>query len=113
MKVKLNVLERVLLMNMLPQKGNLEMCRAINNTAKIIMITPEEEKEFELKKEGGLTSWNELGKEEREFPIPPSSVKAIRDILYKLDEKEELSANAVSLCEKFLPGEGKTEESPA
>jgi hypothetical protein len=113
MKVKLNVLERVLLMNMLPQKGNLVTCRASQNTAKIIIITPEEEKAIEMKKEGGMTTWNDAGKEEKEFELPPSSIKAIRDILYKLDSEENLPANAVSLCEKFLPGEGKEADSSA
>ncbi len=107
MKVKLNVLERVLLMNMLPQKGNLVTCRASSNTAKIIVITPEEEKEFEFTKEGGMTKWNEAGKEEKEFELPPSSIKVIRDHLYKLDAEETLPMNAVTLCEKFLPGEGE------
>lgn len=108
MKVKLNVLERVLLMNMLPQKGNLVTCRAVNNTAKIIMLTPEEELKFELKKEGGMTTWNEAGKKEVEFDIPPSSIKVVRDILLKLDENEDLPANSVTLCEKFLPGESES-----
>ena len=110
MKVKMNVLERVLLMNMLPQKGNLPTIRAVNNTAKIILITPAEEVEYELKKESGMTNWNEKGKEEKEFDIPPSSIRAIRDILLKLDENEQLPANSVSLCEKFLPGEYSKEE---
>jgi hypothetical protein len=107
MKVKLNVLERVLLLNMLPQKGNLVTCRATMNTGKLIAITPEEEKAFELKKEAGMTTWNEAGREEKEFELPPSSVKAIRDRLNELDAEENLPANAVSLCEKFLPDEAK------
>ena len=107
MKVKLNVLERVLLSNMLPQKGNLVTCRATMNTGKIIVITPDEEKAFELKKDAGMTTWNDAGKEEKEFEIPPSSVKAIRDRLNELDAQEQLPANAVSLCEKFLPDESK------
>jgi hypothetical protein len=110
MKVKLNVLERVLLLNMLPQRGNLVTCRAASNTGKIITITKEEEQEFELKKEGGMTTWNEAGREEKEFTLPPSSIKLIRDTLYKLDEEKSLPANAVSLCEKFLPGEGDVVE---
>lgn len=110
MKVKLNILERVLLLNMLPQKGNLVTCRASQNTGKIITITPEEEKEFEITKNGGMTTWNEKGREEKEIDLPPSSVKMIRDRLNEMDAKEELPANAVSLCEKFLPGESA--ESP-
>lgn len=113
MKVKLNVLERVLLMNMLPQKGNLITLRAVNNTAKILMITKEETEQFEIKNERGMTTWNESGKEEKEFDIPPSSIKAIRDILYKHDAEETLPTNAVSLCEKFLPGEATESDSPA
>jgi hypothetical protein len=110
MKVKLNVLERVLLMNMLPQKGNLVTCRAVNNVGKQLTITKEETAEYEIKNENGMTLWNEAGRTEKEFDIPPSSIKAIRDILYKLDEEEKLPANSVSLCEKFLPGEGSVEE---
>jgi len=105
MKVKLNVLERVLLLNMLPQRGNLATCRAATNTDKIVNITTAEEQEFEIKKDGGMTTWNDAGRVEKEFELPPSSVKLIRDTLYKLDEEKNLPANSVSLCEKFLPGE--------
>ena len=108
MKVNLNILERVLLLNMIPQKGNLVTCRASQNTGKIITITPDEEKEFEIQKQGGMTTWNDAGKEEKEFELPPSSVRMIRDRLNELDAKEELPANAVSLCEKFLPGESES-----
>ena len=107
MKVKLNILERVLLMNMLPQKGNLVTCRATSNTAKILMITPEETAQYEVQNEGGMTKWNEAGKEEKEFELPPSSVKAIRDTLNEMDAHENLPINAISLCEKFLPGESE------
>jgi adenylate cyclase class IV len=110
MKIKLNVLERVLLLNMLPQRGNLANIRAISNTAKIIMITPEEEKEFDIQKGPQMTTWNESGKEEKEFEIPASSIKTIRLILHKLDTEEALPVNAGSLVEKFLPGEGEDEE---
>lgn len=110
MKVKLNVLERVLIVNMLPQKGSLITCRASQNTAKILLITPEEEQEFGLEREGGMTTWNDKGKQEQEFDLPPSTVKLIRDILNDLDAKEELPSNSISLCEKFLPGEA---DSPA
>jgi hypothetical protein len=105
MKVKLNILERVVLMTLFPQKGDIRTCRAVSNTAKIIMITPEEEQEVELKREDGRTTWNDKGKEEKEFSIPSSSIAVIRDILDKLDEDQNLPVNAISLCEKFLPGE--------
>lgn len=105
MNVNLNILERVLLMNMLPKKGNLVTVRAVSNTAKILMITKEETEIFEVKNEGGMTTWNDQGKEEKEFTLPPSSVKVIRDTLYKLDAEESLPSNCLSLCEKFLPGE--------
>jgi hypothetical protein len=110
MKVKLNVLERVLLLNMLPQRGNLASIKAISNTAKIIMITPEEEIAFEIQKGPQMTTWNDSGKEEKEFEIPASSVRVIRDLIHKLDAEEALPVNSGSLVEKFLPGESEVEE---
>jgi hypothetical protein len=107
MKVKLNVLERVVLLNMLPQRGNLVTCRAAGNTGKILVLTKEETEKYEVQTENGQTHWNEAGKEEKEFELPPSSVKMIRDRLNELDAKEELPINCVSLCEKFLPGEAE------
>jgi hypothetical protein len=107
MKVKLNVLERVLLLNMLPQKGNLVTVRAVSNTGKMLMITPEEEKRYELKREGGTTHWNDAGMEEKEFEIPPSSIKVIRDRLVELVAQEQLPVISITLCGKFLLGENE------
>ena len=48
MKVNLNILERVVIMNILPRTGSFVNVRAAKNTTKILSISKDEEKEIEL-----------------------------------------------------------------
>ena len=102
MKVNLNILERVVIMNILPRTGSFVNVRAAKNTGKILMITDEEKKELDLQVNGGTTTWNDKGKEEKQFEIPSSSVKIIRDSLKDLDAKGQLPMDAITTYEKFL-----------
>ena len=110
MKFNLNILERVVIMNILPRTGSFVNVRAAKNTGKILMITDEERKELDLQVNGGTTTWNDKGKEEKQFEIPPSSVKIIRDTLKDLDAKGQLPMDAISAYEKFLLGNVPPEE---
>jgi hypothetical protein len=100
-------------MNTLPRQGNLGSVRAAKNTAKILMLTEEERKEFEVVVAGQTTTWNEKGKEEKEFEIPPSSVKLIKDTLRQLDEQKQLSIDLISVYDKFFPDEAEPADNPA
>ena len=102
MKANLNILERVVIMNILPRTGSFVNVRAVKNTTKILTITKEEEKEIELARNGATTTWNDEGTKPKEFDLPASSVKVIRDALKDLDAKGTLPVDAVTTYEKFL-----------
>lgn len=102
MKVNLNILERVVIMNILPRTGSFVNVRAAKNTTKILSISKDEEKEIELARNGSTTTWNDEGTKPKEFELPPSSVKIILDALKDLDAKGQLPVDAVSTYETFL-----------
>ena len=113
MKVNLNVLERIVIMNILPRTGSFVNVRSAKNTTKILTISKEEQTEIELARNGNTTTWNDEGAKAKEFELPPSSVKIIRDALKDLDAKGQLPVDAVTTYEKFLHDEVPVDESPA
>ena len=113
MKVNLNILERVVIMNILPRTGSFVNVRAAKNTTKILTISKEEQTEIELARNGNTTTWNDEGAKAKEFELPPSSVKIIRDALKDLDAKGQLPVDAVTTYEKFLHDEVPVDETPA
>ena len=111
MKVNLNVLERIVIMNVLPKTGSFVNLRAIKNTGKMLAISKEEQTEIEMNVGPQGSTWNEKGKDEKEFDLPASSVKIIKERLTELDRKNELPIEIVTVWEKFFVTE--PEESAA
>lgn len=103
MKLKLNVLERIVIMNLLPKSGNFVSIRAIKNTGKILSISKEEMEETQMHITPQGSTWNKKGKDEKEFDLPASSVKIIKDRLQEMDKKNDLPLEAVTVWEKFFP----------
>ena len=112
MKVKLDVLERIVIMNVLPKTGSFASIRAIRNTGKLLAISKEEQSEIEMHVSPQGSTWNDKGKDEKEFELPASSVKIIRDRLEELDKKNELPLEAVTVWEKIFGIEPEVTESP-
>jgi hypothetical protein len=109
MKVNLTILERVVIMNILPQMGNVQSARAIRNTKTILKITDEEKKVVEAKLTPQGTLQGEIGDPEKTFELPHSSTKVIKDTLTDLDKKSQLSIDAVAVYDKFFPSSDKEE----
>lgn len=100
--MKLNVLERLQLLQILPKEGNFVTLKIVKTLLNNISIGEKEFKEFDIKQTGEQLTWNEKGNEEREIEIGEKAMDIVADTLKKVDKEGKLNNNMLSLYEKFV-----------
>ena len=100
--MKLNVLERITALGILPEVGNFATLKIVNDLKMSLGLTEAEFKEFEVKQKGDQMMWNEKGAEEREIKIGEKATDILIEALRKLDEDKKLTNQHFSLFEKFI-----------
>ena len=108
MKYKLNVMDRLMLNQVLPEKGSFASLRSIKEARKNVLLNDKEVEEFEFKFENDAFKWNEKGNEKRPIEIGEIAAEEVKKILKSMDEKKELSLNHEGIYEIFV--EGKKED---
>jgi len=100
--MKLNVLERLNLLNLLPQKEEISVLKIIRDLKNSLALTEEEYKEFGVKVENGMTTWNRNGIEEVEIPIGEIATKICANALKEANKQKLLTEQHISLYDKFV-----------
>lgn len=108
MKMTLNLFERLRLVDFLPTKGGLEKATIAADIKKKIEVSKEEIEEYEIKTSfladgRASTSWNEKGREEKEFDFSKLEIEMIKDGFEEKNKKGEILAEAafLDLCRKI------------
>lgn len=99
--MKLNVQERLTLVNLLPEKGNFATMKIIEGVRDLLYPSEEESKQFEIKQSGNNISWNAEGSKEIEIKLSKGQRDLLEDSLGKLDESEELTFAHYTVFKKF------------
>ena len=102
--MKLNVLERLMALKMLPEKGNFITLKLVRELRETLGFTEKELGTYSVKQnEEGVISWNnEKGKEEVEIKISDFGRDLIKDCLKKLNESKKLEDKHFTLYGKFI-----------
>lgn len=100
--MKLNVLERITALGILPEAGNFATLKIVQNLQMALSLTEVEFKEFEVVQKGDQMTWNEKGREEKEIKIGEKATDILIEALKKLDEEKKLTNQHFSLYEKFV-----------
>lgn len=100
--MKLNVLERITALGIMPEAGNFATLRVMNDLRMALSLTEAEFKEFGVKQDGDQMSWNKKGAEEREVKIGEKATDILVEALKKLDKDEKLTNQHFTLFEKFV-----------
>lgn len=100
--MKLNVLERITALGILPEAGNFATLRIMNDLRLALGLTEAEFKEFEIKQVDDQMSWNPKGAEEREVKVGEKATDILVEALKKLDKDEKLTNQQYTLYEKFV-----------
>jgi len=104
MKIKLNVMERIMAMNVLPKEGSFVTLKTIRDTTDKLGLKEVELKEFEVKQDGDKVTWNQKGNEEVEIDFGERAIDLMTGALKKLSEENKLTQQQFSLYEKFVKG---------
>ena len=101
MKLKLNILERIMCMGVLPDKANFVTHKIIENLKIQLSFSEEETKKYKIAEKEGQITWKPT-EMEKEFVFGEKATDIIQASLKQLDEKGELHRDVVSLYEKFM-----------
>ncbi len=100
--MKLNVLERIIALGIMPEAGNFATLRVMNDLRMALSLTEAEFKEFGVKQEGDQMSWNPKGAEDREVKVGEKATDILVEALEKLDKEKKLLNQHYTLYEKFV-----------
>jgi len=108
MKYKLNVVERIALLNILPFEGNVVTLKIIKDLQSNLSFSEEEMKRFKMKNirrpDGGTFAvWDaDLGEETKEIEIGDVAKDIIVEQLKALEGRKKLRMEMLTLYEKFV-----------
>jgi len=101
----LTVIERLILLGILPKEGNITDNKLIQNVINDVGFTDAEKTQLKFEDlPGGLTKWDTEAAMDcrREFEIGPGIYSIIKAQLEKLNSQNTLPRDAISLWDKFM-----------
>ena len=115
--IELNISERMILLGLLPDKGNIDQIRKISllrgligfDDAEILKMNIRKPNELYYDDNGqqavvpeGKIIWDDENEEPRQFKFGASDLNIIYDILNGLNDSGQLTEEHISLYEKFM-----------
>jgi hypothetical protein len=89
--MQLNVNERLIIIGVIPEKGNFKTMTIVEKLRKVLYLSEEEIEEYEFKQKGEQLGWNKKGVERKEIEISELGMELIMESFEKLDREEELT----------------------
>lgn len=107
--MKLEVHERIALMQLLPTEGDYAGLKSIRRAREMISFDQKELDFFEITPGVGadgtpMTNWNPVKAQEqiKDVPVDEYITNVVRKILSELEKKHQLTEQTISLYEKFV-----------
>jgi len=103
--MKLKILERMVLLRMLPAEGNFATLKIIRELESELGFSEADYKKYKLIQEGNNVKWDIKvdEDEQKDVPIGDLAHSIIVTALKDLDEKQKLTQQHISIFEKFIP----------
>jgi hypothetical protein len=103
MKYELNLVDRLNLLNKLPEKGDFITLKIVRKLREGLSLNEEEIKHFNVKQTGDQVSWdNTKTGETKELEIGEKALDIIQETLKKLNESKDLTEREFNLYETFV-----------
>jgi hypothetical protein len=99
--MRLSVLERVLILTLLPAEGDITTLRTLRETREAVAFDKDAEECGVVQDEEGVRCTKDWGAE-KEIEIPPRVAALISSSLVKLNSEKKLQERLFSLYEKFV-----------
>jgi len=98
----LNIKERLLLLNILPQENNFVTLKIVRKIQEELSFSEQELKEADIQTNEGKVFWNQSKNVEKEITIGEKATDIIIEALKKLDKENKLTMDFLELYEKFI-----------
>ena len=100
--MKLSVLERILLSQILPVEGSFTNLKLLRVAKEELSFTDEENKKLAFQQKGNTMLWDTTKEEILEITLSDVVIKLIQTALEKLNKEEKLTEQHITLYEKFI-----------
>ena len=100
--MKLNVLERLLALDLLPKEGSYTNLKLMRKAKENLSFTEKENKALNFRQEGVQLLWADNVVPDKEIEIGEIVTQIIVKALKKLNDEEKLKIEHESLYEKFM-----------
>jgi hypothetical protein len=100
--MELSVIERIVLMNVLPEEANILTAKIVKDLMDAVGFTEEEHAILKFREEGGRTKWEPTAEFSKEFEFGRKALSVITEALGQLDVNRKLTPDHVSLWTKFM-----------
>jgi len=99
---ELTVLERLVLLSILPKEGNFVTLKLVRKLRENLSFDEAEIKELNFAQDGDQVKWNEKANVTKRVNIGEKMNDLIQEALKKLDDEKKLREDHFSLYEKFV-----------
>ena len=100
--MELTVTERLLLLSILPEQGDLTTLRIVRDLQSNLSFSEEEHEKFELVADGGAVKWNPAKAEPKVVDMGRKALDLIEAKLKEMDSKKTLTAQFLDIYDKFV-----------
>lgn len=99
--MKLNIQERLTLVNLVPEKGNFITMSIVDGLRTILYPSEAEVKKFDLKQDERLLTWNEEGSKKIEIKLTDSQKDFLMNRLEEKSAANELDLSQYSIYKRL------------
>jgi len=99
---ELTVIERLVLLNILPKEGDFTTIKLVRKLRENLSFDEDEHKKLNFVQEGGQVRWNQDALANKRINIGEKMADIIHDALKKLNDEKKLTDEHFSLYEKFV-----------
>jgi hypothetical protein len=103
--MKLNIKDRLVLLNTLPPEGSFATVKIVHELKMTLAPSEEEAAAIGLVQEAGQVRWDPTKDVEKDIPMGKVAKGIIESALKKLDAEQKLTPDHLGLYEKFVVGE--------
>ena len=109
----LNVKQRLLLLNILPNEGSYDVLKIVRDQQALLSFTDEEHKRLKIQQRDGMFVWDESADAPVEVHIGEIAATVVKRALRQLNEEGQLQMEFLPLYEHFVEGKDWTLDSDA
>ena len=96
--MKLNIKNRLILLQILPSQGSLSEMVEIMDLAKLVKLSDEEKELIAYTENNGNITWNSDKDPNKDIPLNSDKIKILKEVINKLDSEKKISIAMLDLA---------------